>query len=351
MARRLFVAGLLIAAACSKKEGGDAPKPADKPADPAAVKPADKPAEKPADPAAPAAKIKQATNVDDLGMLPIDSETVLGVNVALVQTSPLWKDFLAPQLLSDSVKATLEEFKAKCNVDPLAVVNTASIGFKEVAGARDGVIIVHGPDKAKVTACADKMKAEKDAKVTITQDGDATIVKSKTGDVTVAYSFLDDTTAVIVIGAAANAAGIQKVKAKTGGLATSAAFVDMFNRIDTEKTLWMLLNGKNKMFAGLAMAGIKPTHAFGNVDLSDGINLDLRLRLASADQATQSAMMMKSQLGPAAGLLKIDKIDVSSDAQDLKLNMIVSKANIGPMIAQVKNLAKTMGGGGMAGPQ
>lgn len=344
MARRLLFAALLIAAACSKKENGD--KPADQPADKPTpgVTPtdkADKPAEKP--PADPPAKIKQATNVDDLGLLPVDSETVLGINVASIQQSPLWNQFIAPRVMSDSVKATLDEFKTKCNVDPLAVVKTASIGLKETT--RSGVLVVHGPDKAQVMACADKMKAEKDSKVAISSDGDTTIVKSNSGDVAVAFQFIDDDSAVIVVGPQANAAGVKAVMAKSGGLASSAAFVDMFNRIETEKSLWMLLNGKNKAFQALAMAGIKPTHAFGALDVSDGINLDLRLRLASADQATQSATMMKSQLGPAAGMLKIDKIDVTSDGQDLKIGMLVSKANIGGMLQSLQAM-----GGGMGGP-
>jgi len=162
MARRWLVAVLLIAAACSKKEGE---KPADKPADQPAEKPADKPADPgvkpttPDVPATPPAKIKQATNVDDLGLLPVDSEMVVGVNIAQIQTSPMWKDFLAPRVMSDEVKAKLDEFKTKCSIDPLQAVKSASIGFKDTASGKEGVAVVHGLYKAKVMACADKMKA------------------------------------------------------------------------------------------------------------------------------------------------------------------------------------------------
>jgi hypothetical protein len=347
--RRLFVAGLLFVVACSKKD--DAPKPEDKPADKTEPKPADP---KPADPGvkpaeAPPAKIKEATNSGDLGKLPIDSELVFGVNVAMVQTSPIWKDFIAPRVMSDDVKAKLEEFKAKCGIDPLAVVKTASIGLKEGTAGKEGAVVVHGPEKAKVAACADKMKADKDAKVEITQDGEVTILKPKGGGTAVAYQFIGDTDAVIVIGPKADAAGVKSIVEGKSGLASSATFVDMYNRLETEKALWMLINGKNSAFKPLAMAGIKPTHVFGALDVSDGINLDMRMRLASADQATQSATMMKSQLAPAAGMLKIDKIDVGSDGPDLKLTMIVSKANIGPMLQSMQSMAKMAGGGGGGG--
>lgn len=344
MARRLLFAALLIAAACSKKENGD--KPADQPGDPGVKPTPQQPAEKPANP--PPAKIKQATNVDDLGMLPVDSESVFGVNLAAIQQSPLWNEFIAPRVMSDSVKSTLDDFKTKCNVDPLTVVKSASIGLKD--STKEAVLVVHGPDKAKVMACADKMKAEQDPKVTVSTDGDVTMVKATNGDVTVAFQFIDDDSAVIVVGAKANAAGVKAAMAKTGGLASSAAFVDMYNRIDTEKSLWMLLNGKNKAFQALAMAGIKPTHAFGALDVSEGIDLDLRLRLASPDQATQSATMMKTQLGTATTMLKIDKLEASADGSDLKIQMVVAKSNIGSMLSQLKALQSMGGGGGMGGP-
>jgi hypothetical protein len=346
--RRWIVAGLLIAAACGKDD-----KPSDKPAE----KPADKPAPAPADPAkpvtpeapAPAAKIKQATNTADLALLPVDSDMVVGVNIAQIQTSPMWKDFIAPRVMSDDVKARLDEFKQKCGIDPLAVVKSASIGLKDAATGKEGVVVVHGPDKAKVMACADKMKTDKDAKVEVTQDGDVTILKPKSAGPdtpSVAFMFTSDDTAVIVVGPKANAAGVKAVAAGTGGLPSSGAFVDMYNRLETEKSLWMLMNGKNKAFAPLAMAGIKPTHVFGSLDVQDGLNLDLRMRLASPDQATQSATMMKSQLAPAAGMLNIDKIDVASDGQDLKLGMMVSKANVPKMLQAMQGLAGSMGGGG-----
>jgi hypothetical protein len=41
-----------------------------------------------------------------------------------------------------------------------------------------------------------------------------------------------------------------------------------------------------------------------------------------------------------------------ADGSDLKINMVVSKANLGPMIESLKGVAKMMGGGmGMGGAQ
>lgn len=345
MARRLIVAGLLFVAACSKSDAPAEKKSADKPAETTAEKPVT-----PEVAPAPPAKVKQATDSDDLGKLPIDSDMVLGVNVAAVQASPLWKDFIAPRVMSGDVAAKLDEFKQKCGIDPLAVVKSASIGLKDTPSGKEGVIVVHGPDKAKFAACAEKMKADKDAKVEITQDGDATILKPKTGGVAVAFQFTSDTDAVVAIGSKANAAGLKAIIGGTG-LAASNTFVEMYNRLDTEKSLWMLMNGKNPAFKPLAMAGIKPSHVYGVVDASDGIKLELRMRLASQDQATQSATMMKTQLGPAAGMLKMDKLDVVADGQDLKFVMVVSKANLGPMLSAMQGLAGSMGGGAMGGPQ
>lgn len=349
MVRRLIVAGLLFVAACSKSDA-----PAEKPA---AEKPttAEKPADKQAPDVAPVdktppAQVKQATNSGDLGKLPIDSDTVIGVNVAAIQSSPLWKDFIAPRVMSGDVTAKLDELKQKCGIDPLAAVKSASVGLKDTPNGKEGAIVVHGPEKAKLAACVEKMKADKDAKVEITQDGDATILTPKTGGVAVAFQFISDTDAVIAIGGKANAAGLKAIIGGTG-LAASSAFVEMYNRLDTEKSLWMLMNGKNPAFKPLAMAGIKPSHVYGLLDVSDGVNVELRMRLASQDQATQSATMMKSQLGPAAGMLKMDKLDVTADGNDLKFVMLVSKQNLGPMLSAMQGLAGSMGGGAMGGSQ
>src|SRR6185312_107351 len=118
---------------------------------------------------------------DDLSLLPVDSEMVMGLNFAQLQTSALWKQF-SPKLMEKAATG-LAEFKVACGFDPLEAVKSVSMGLKGLGGAQpDGVIVVHGPEKAKVMACVGKAKEEAAKKGTdITVDGDVFIVKDKSG--------------------------------------------------------------------------------------------------------------------------------------------------------------------------
>jgi hypothetical protein len=56
--------------------------------------------------------------------LPVGSELVLGVNFTQLSQSVVWKQFVRPRLLSDSIKGEAREFKTKCGFDPMTAVKT-----------------------------------------------------------------------------------------------------------------------------------------------------------------------------------------------------------------------------------
>ncbi len=124
------------------------------------------------------------------------------------------------------------------------------------------------------------------------------------------------------------------VAAAKGGsaLKTSPAFVEMYGKIKTGDSMWMLMNGNSPMFEQAAAIGVKPKAVFGSVNVSDGLALDLRVRLESADQATQLAGMAKGQVGQFAKM--VDTLDISADAADVKVNVVVSLAKLEALISQ-----------------
>src|SRR5262245_3866882 len=181
---------LVLAAACSKDEKKSA-------------NPGDKTAEKGDKPGVASSG---GGAVDDLTLLPLDSELVLGINFAQVQQSALWKQFVEPKLMSGEAQTKLAEFKAKCDFDPMASFKTVSVGLKGLGGAKpDGVIVAHGIDKGKALTCFDKMKAEieKDNDQ-ITKDSDVIVGKGKNGD-DFAMMFVNDNTDLMALGTQANA--------------------------------------------------------------------------------------------------------------------------------------------------
>ncbi|HLL22707.1 MAG TPA: hypothetical protein VK427_11275, partial [Kofleriaceae bacterium] len=239
----------------------------------------------------------------------------------------------------------LAQFKDKCGFDPMTTIKSLAIGMKGVGGDKpDGVIVVHGANKQQSLDCFDKMKDEA-AKSgdEITRDGDVVVVKSKTGD-PVAITFVNDTTAVAVVGTQANKDGVKKAAAGGSALKSSPAFVEMYSKINTQASLWMLINGNSKVFDKAASMGVKPKAVFGSLNVTDGLAVDMRMRLESADQATQMANAFKGQLAGFQSM--VDKMDVGADGADVKVVVSMSQQKLE---ALVQNLAGMFGGGGGVG--
>ncbi len=323
----VVASGLVLAGACKKDEKKADPAASTTTSDPKmAEKPADKPADKPA--VAPIGSVG-----DELSLLPVDSEAVMGIN-------------FEPQMMKGDFPSKLAQFKTKCGFDPMAAIKSLAIGMKGVGGDNpDGVVVVHGAGKKESLDCFEKMKDEA-AKSgdEIKRDGDVVLVKSKKGE-TVAITFVNDTTAVAVVGPNANKDGVLKAAQGGSALKSSPAFVEMYGKINTQASLWMLVNGNAKVFDKAAQMGVKPKAVFGSVNVTDGLSVDVRMRLESADQATQMANAFQGQL--AAFKSMVDKLDVGNDGADVKVSVAMSQQKLE---ALVKNLGAMFGGrGGMGG--
>ncbi|MEJ7599277.1 MAG: hypothetical protein WKG01_15330 [Kofleriaceae bacterium] len=277
---------------------------------------------------------QKATANADLALLPVDSELVLGLNFAQLQQSSLWKQFVQPMMMQGDTQKKLAEFTALCGFDPMQAVKTMTIGMKgldDSSGQKpDGVIVAHGMDKAKMTTCIDKVKASgKKGAEEITRDGDTFTVKSKDGE-TVMFTFSNASTAVIVIGPKATKDGIKTVMKGGSKLATSAAFLDMYKRTNTADTVWMLINGNSAAFNKLGAMGMKPKAVFGSINVTKDLTAALRLRLASADEAKSMQKQLAPMVQQAAAMF--DKLAVSSEAADLKINISLSNQTLRALV-------------------
>jgi len=288
---------------------------------------------------------------DDLSLLPADSEIVMGLNFAQLQQSALWKQF-APKLMEKAASG-LAEFKAACGFDPIEQIKSVSLGMKGVDGGKtpEGAVVIHGLDKGKSMACLDKAKAEAAKKGSdITVDGDVFTVKDKSGQLT-AWTFVSGDTLVGVLGASASKDAV--VAAAKGGsaLKTSQTFVDMYSKINTKESLWLLINGNAPFMAKAASAGVKPKAVFGSVNVTDGLTVDLRIRLATADEATNLVKMVQGQTNNPQVKQMFDKFDVTNDGADAKIAIAMSNQKLQQLIRMIGGvMGGMMGGGGMGGP-
>jgi hypothetical protein len=272
-----------------------------------------------------------AAAADDLSLLPVDSEIVGGVDFAQLQQASLWKRYVQPMLMTD-IQQQLTELRSSCGVDPMKIVTRISFGLKGLqTQAPDGVIVAHGVPKAKLVACFAKLAKTKQLGTDLTVDGDVLISTSKDGR-PVAFSFVNDSTALIVVGTAATKDGVKQIAGGTGALKTSVAFLDLYKKTRITDTVWMLMNGNAKAFDALAQMGIKPKAVFGSINLAQDLALDFRMRLGSEDQARSLATQVQGTVGQAAAMF--DKLAVTSDGADLRVTLALSDAKLKALIAQ-----------------
>ncbi|MDB4955958.1 MAG: hypothetical protein JWO36_3527 [Myxococcales bacterium] len=292
-----------------------------------------------------------AGNADDLSLLPVDSEMVLGLNFAQLQQSALWKQY-SPKIM-DKMASGLAEFKAACGFDPMEAVKSVSLGMKELDKKPNGAIVVHGPEKAKVMACLDKAKAEAVKKGTeITIDGNVFLVKDKAGE-TSAFTFVNDTTLLGTMGSAGTKDGVLAAAKGTSALKTSQTFVEMYSKINTKESLWMLMNGNSPMFSKMGAMGVKPKAIFGSINLTDGLTVDMRMRLATPDEATSFVNMIKPQITNPQVKQMVDKLDVGTDGTDVKFSLGMSSQKLQSLVGMLGGMMGGMMGGmggGMGGP-
>lgn len=288
---------------------------------------------------------------DDLSLIPVDSEMVIGLNFGQLQQSALWKQY-SPKFM-DKVSGKLAEFKTACGFDPITSFKSITMGMKNLSdqpGAKpSGVFVARGLDKGKTLSCIDKYKAEAAKQGNeITVDGAVILVKEKNGDVT-ATMFVDDSTLVAVVGPNASEDAV-KAAAKGGStLKTSQTFVDMFSKINAGDSLWMVINGNSGLLDKAGALGAKPKAVFGSINITDGLALDARVRMGTPDEANSLVTMAKGQIDNPQVKQMFDKLDVSGDGPDVHITVSMSSQKLQSLVAMVGGLMGGLMSGGMGG--
>lgn len=286
----------------------------------------------------------------DLSLLPADSEMVLSINVAQIRNSALWKD--VGKQLTDKANddEKLKELKTACGVDPVADITSVAIGMKGFSGDNpDGVIIVHGLSKAKLTSdtCFNKLKAEaeKDGS-TITKDGDVYLNKGKEPSDNAAAMFVGDDTLLITGGTIGTKDGITAIAKGNNGLKSSSAFTDVYKNVDANGSMWLVINGNSALFDKAAALGAKPKAVWGTLKVADGVSFDGGARFASADDAKKLADLVNQQINNPMIKGMVDKLEVKADGTDLKGTLEMSRAKLDALKAQLGAMFGGMGGMG-----
>jgi hypothetical protein len=259
-----------------------------------------------------------------------------------MQQSALWKQFVEPKLAAADAQQMLSEFKAKCGTDPMKMISSIAVGVRGLSDKPSAVAVAHGLDKAKILDCIEKTKADmaKDGGE-VTRDGDVVLFKSDRGQ-PVAVQFTSDSTAVIVAGANANAAGVKAVLGGGGGsLKSSAAFLEMYKKVKTTDSIWGFASGK--VMERIPM-GLKLTAAYGSINVTDSLTVDTRVRFDKPEAATQAAEMANAQTKQATQY--VDKAEATAEGNDLHVSVIISGQKLAQLIPMLGMLGAMMPGMG-----
>jgi RNA polymerase sigma factor (sigma-70 family) len=282
--------------------------------------------------ASPRAAVARATAVDDLQYLPADADVVFGIDVARLRGSALWKQFVAPALAGAS---GLREFSDKCGFDPLASLASVSIGAKGRGDDRSVTLVVHGFDKSRAMACFDKLRAsEAENSFGVVVDGDVVTMVGKIDGEKVGFTFVDETTALVVFGKDATKDGIAKVAA---GNPQASPLADLLQVTNMDDPVWLVVGEGSPVLASIndelaAETSIRMHAVWGSIDVTDRIVVMGGARLGAPDLVAKLVAEAKKQLDElaAAGELAqyVDQLDVDADHSDVLVAVSVNAGQL-----------------------
>jgi RNA polymerase sigma factor (sigma-70 family) len=269
------------------------------------------------------------TAVNDLGWLPADSEVVFGIDMARIQSSALWQQFVAPAL---EHAAGLGTFAATCGFDPFASLSTVSIGIKGVATQIAGTVVLHGFDRTKVMACISSETAAASEGLTVKVDGGVVLVNGPRADgLKIGVTFLDDSTALVVLGPqAATKAGVEQIAAGNSGLQASPAFAQLFADINSDDPLWLVIGPSSDVLTTInnsmaAETSLRLQALYGSIDVTGSLTVQAGLQLASPAQVTQLVSAIQAGINDLSGSGTLnqffDQLDASADGNDVIISV------------------------------
>lgn len=265
-----------------------------------------------------------ATTIDDLRLIPADSIAVFGVDMARIQRSALWQQFAVPALANAT---GLRELERECGFDLLASLTSATVGVRTIANGSGAleptvVLVAHGLPKAKTFACASH--ADLGDCGTIRVDGDTVLVAGS--DSTLAgLTFVDDATALVVVGPDATKSGIANIAAGNAG-AGASAYADLLGEINTDDALWFAVTNGSALVtaANTAIAPYSPVRLeglYGSLDVTDALVLNAGARTGSPALAAALVAIAKQRLDQLAAdqalRAYVDQLDIESDDGDI----------------------------------
>jgi hypothetical protein len=281
-------------------------------------------------------------------LFPEDTNMVVGINLAQISSSQLYKQFVEPKLKAEADKE-FAEFKAECGFDPLTTVKEVVVGGVMDQGmeAQEDkmIVVVKGISRQQLTQCAEKMAQKEDKQISVSQEGKFTKVE-KDGETTW-IGWLDDTS--MAMSPKMDKAMLeQRMSGAGGGANANQELMALVARTDQNSGLWLAMQ---KPAGAESPGGVDFKGMFASISLSGGLKLDAGIRQNSPDEAsatTKQAKEMLEQAKAQAGAFGkyLSKVEISASDADVLARLSLSDAELQEILAQVGPMLGAMLGGG-----
>jgi hypothetical protein len=296
-----------------------------------------------------------------LALMPLQSDGVIGVDLALLRGSDLYKAYQKD--LEEAAAGELEEIEALCGFDPLPKLTRVVAGGTGSRKNGDVTVVVQGLGKAETMACLGKAAAAPPANVKVVVDGDFATVETSFASATVnvapgagdagaaaapppapesvSVQFTDDTTAVIARrgGRAVDKPTMQTMLgAKVGDASNvtgSPGFMEMIDAIDTDAGVWFVVNGKSDRVKKVGRGILAFDAAFGHIYVGSGLDIHATLRVDSEDSATRMADLATRQVASMRKSLMKDMlgdVEVEQKGRDVRFRLQESREQLEKLI-------------------
>lgn len=286
-----------------------------------------------------------------------DSELVMGVNLAQLRQTPLWREQLAPWLTAQ-LAATLPAMRSRCGLDLVASVDHLAVGLRRFATTAEGNVVLTGPEPkvlwACVQACREALRADG---IDPMWDGDILSLRTASGDgVTLVAE--DDGVIRGLLGVEVSSEDLKKSAKKPPMLKGSPGFRELYGALDGNASGWFLLQGpllqpameEHVTLRAVTGAMTLATPRLGGVDreVDDGastnlaaVTLDVRLMTGTPERAVRYAATANSRLVPAARAA-FTRLAISADRDQVHLIASLTVPQLLALISRGPRLAELL---------
>ncbi len=308
---------------------------------------------------------KGGASKEDLALVPQDTEIVVGVNLARMRGTAMWKKFMDLAMSQEQSKKSYEEFNKAC-VDFGAADGPESlfVALPQMTNStKDGAVIIRlktAIDDARLQKCGEFIASKNGDKMVSSDYNGKKIYNGGSVDADKGGVTLLDSKTI----AFGSGAWIKKVIDIAGGKEQATAkkneaLMALVKRAKTSEAIWAAgtvpqaardgLKGNPQM---AAMSSMKA--AFGSIDFASGLSLDGNVDLGSDADAKSLNEMATAQLGEAKKSPQVMMLGIASMLEPIKteakgptfhISVAYNQQQVDEMVSRFQGLMKGFGGG------